>query len=29
MEAAAGAKGDKLKILVVTVLTSIAPRDLK
>lgn len=28
MEAAAGAKGDHLKILVVTVLTSIAPRDL-
>jgi orotidine-5'-phosphate decarboxylase len=28
MEAAAGAKGEQLKILVVTVLTSIAPRDL-
>jgi orotidine-5'-phosphate decarboxylase len=28
MEAAAGAKGDTLRILVVTVLTSIAPRDL-
>jgi orotidine-5'-phosphate decarboxylase len=28
MEAAAAAKGDQLKILVVTVLTSIAPRDL-
>lgn len=28
MEAAAGAKGGNLKILVVTVLTSIAPRDL-
>lgn len=28
MEAAAGAKGDRLRILVVTVLTSIAPRDL-
>lgn len=28
MEAAANAKGDQLKILVVTVLTSIAPRDL-
>jgi orotidine-5'-phosphate decarboxylase len=28
MEAAAGAKGEQLRILVVTVLTSIAPRDL-
>jgi orotidine-5'-phosphate decarboxylase len=28
MEAAAAAKGDRLRILVVTVLTSIAPRDL-
>jgi orotidine-5'-phosphate decarboxylase len=28
MEAAAGAKGEQLAILVVTVLTSIAPRDL-
>jgi orotidine-5'-phosphate decarboxylase len=29
MEAASSAKGEELKILVVTVLTSIAPRDLK